>query len=94
MIPMDAQSCPVLARGVRLRNDPITGEPLLLYPEGVLPLDAPTYDVISRCTGDHTLEVIIASLADEYEVDQDTLRSDVRECLEQLRQQMLIALCK
>ncbi|MGO8699484.1 MAG: pyrroloquinoline quinone biosynthesis peptide chaperone PqqD [Limisphaerales bacterium] len=88
---MDAQSRPVLARGVRLRNDPITGQPLLLYPEGVLPLDAATHDVISRCTGGHTLEAIIASLADEYEVDQDTLRADVRECLEQLLQQMLIA---
>jgi pyrroloquinoline quinone biosynthesis protein D len=92
MIPMDAQSRPVLARGVRLRHDPITGEPLLLYPEGVLPLEATTHDVISRCTGDRTLEAIISSLADEYEVDQDTLRSDVCECLEQLRRQMLVAL--
>jgi pyrroloquinoline quinone biosynthesis protein D len=91
---MDAESRPMLARGVRLRNDPITGESLLLYPEGVLPLDAATLDVVSRCTGVLTLEAIIASLADEYEVDQGTLRSDVCECLEQLRLQMLIALSK
>ena len=77
MIPMDAQSRPVLARGVRLRNDPITGEPLLLYPEGVLPLDAITHDVISRCTGDQTLDSILSSLAEEYEVEEATLRVDV-----------------
>jgi pyrroloquinoline quinone biosynthesis protein D len=94
MIPMDEQSRPALARGVRLRNDPITGEPLLLYPEGVLPLDEATHDILSRCSGRATLESIILSLAEEYETDHDTLRSDVCECLEELRQRMLIALPK
>ena len=91
---MDQQSRPALARGVRLRNDPITGEPILLYPEGVLPLDATTHDIISRCSGEATLESIILSLAEEYEVDDATVRLDVCECLAQLRQRMLVAISK
>jgi pyrroloquinoline quinone biosynthesis protein D len=86
------QRKPVLARGVRLRRDPLTDEPILLFPEGVLPLDDTTYDIVTRCSGDSTVESIILALADEYEVDQETLRGDVCECLEQLREQMLIAI--
>jgi pyrroloquinoline quinone biosynthesis protein D len=94
MIPLDEQCRPALARGVRLRNDPITGEPLLLFPEGVLPLDETTHDVISRCSGEATLESIILSLAEEYEVDHATVQADVCECLAELRQRMLIAISK
>lgn len=92
MNSLDEQSRPALGRGVRLRNDPITGEPLLLYPEGVLPLDATTHDILTRCTGENTLDSIVCSLADEYEADSETLRSDVYECLEQLQRQMLVAI--
>jgi pyrroloquinoline quinone biosynthesis protein D len=91
MMSLDEQSRPALARGVRLRNDPLTDEPLLLFPEGVLPLDEITHDILLRCSGEVTLAAIIQSLADEYETDQDTVRSDVYECLVQLRQRMLIA---
>jgi pyrroloquinoline quinone biosynthesis protein D len=92
MIPIDEQSRPALARGVRLRNDPITGEPILLFPEGVLPLDETTHDILSRCSGEATLASIILALAEEYEADPATVRQDVCECLAELRQRMLIAL--
>ncbi len=91
MNSLDEQSRPRLARGVRLKTDPITEEPLLLFPEGVLPLDDITHDILRRCTGEATLQSIISSLAEEYESDVETIRSDVCECLVQLRQQMLIA---
>jgi len=89
---MDPQSRPALARGVRLRNDPITGEPVLLFPEGVLPLDTTTHDIILRCSGQATLASIVLALAEEYETDPETVRVDVCECLAQLRQRMLIAI--
>jgi pyrroloquinoline quinone biosynthesis protein D len=94
MNSLDEQSRPRLARGVRLRNDPLTDEPLLLFPEGVLPLDDITHDILLRCSGEVTLASIIQSLAEEYETDPDTVRSDVCECLVQLRQRMLIAVSK
>lgn len=92
MISINEQCRPVLARGVRLRNDPITGEPVLLFPEGVLPLDATTHDIICRCTGEATVASIVLSLGGEYEIDLDTVRRDVIECLAQLRQRMLVAI--
>ena len=91
MISVDEKAKPMLARGVRLRNDPISGEPLLLFPEGVLPLDEIAHDVLRRCSGEATLEAIVQSLAQEYEADHETVRCDVCECLVQLHQRMLIA---
>jgi len=90
MIAMTSR--PALARGVRLRNDPITGEPVLLFPEGVLPLDAATHDILLRCSCEATVAAIVLSLAEEYETDPATVRADVCECLTQLRQRMLVAL--
>jgi pyrroloquinoline quinone biosynthesis protein D len=94
MIAIDQQSRPALARGVRLRNDPITGQPVLLFPEGIMPLDDTTHDILSRCSGESTVESIVLALADEYEIDPGTLGRDVCECLEHLRQRMLVALAQ
>jgi pyrroloquinoline quinone biosynthesis protein D len=87
---MTDESRPVLARGVRLRADPLTGEPLLLFPEGILPLDDTTHDILIRCTGDLTLAGIVLALSEEYEAEPDVLRADVVECLTHLRQEMLV----
>jgi pyrroloquinoline quinone biosynthesis protein D len=94
MTLMDEQSRPILARGVRLRDHPITGEPILLFPEGVLPLDDVTHDILLCCTGEMSLEDIIKSLSRENEADYDMVHRDVCECLLHLRQQMLIVLAK
>ena len=89
---MNAQSRPALARGVRLWIDPINGGPVLLFPEGVLPLDVTTHDIVRQCSGQAAVESIVASLAEEYEADCATLLNDVCECLGQLREEMLITL--
>src|ERR1700743_2637075 len=91
VISLTQNSRPMLARGVRLRDDPITGEPILLDPERVLELEETTHDIVRRCSGNATLESIVQSLAEDYEIDVETLEYDVRECLEQLRERMLIA---
>jgi coenzyme PQQ biosynthesis protein PqqD len=94
VISVQPEDRPALARGVRLRSDPISGEPVLLFPEGVLPLDAATHDIIIRCSGAATVASIVTSLAAEYDAEPDTVREDVRECLGQLRQRMLVAIVK
>jgi pyrroloquinoline quinone biosynthesis protein D len=85
------QSRAVLARGVRLRADPLTGEPLLLFPEGVLPLDSTTHDILLHCNGEVTLSGLLHALGEEYEAEPDVLRADVIQCLTQLRQEMLVS---
>jgi len=79
-----------LARGVRLQTDPANGEPILLFPEGVLYLSATANDIVRRCDGQSSALTIISSLADEYEVNPDTLRGDVLECLVELHQRKLV----
>jgi coenzyme PQQ biosynthesis protein PqqD len=87
---LDLQSRPALARGVRLQAGASTGEPVLLFPEGVLHLNPTAHDIVSRCDGQRTTEAIIASLADEYEVAGEMLRGDVIDCLRELQQRKLL----
>jgi pyrroloquinoline quinone biosynthesis protein D len=90
MTAVTDESRPILARGVRLRADPLTREPLLLFPEGILPLDATTNDILLRCTGDLPLSGIVLALSEEYEAEAGVLRGDVIECLTRLREEMLV----
>ena len=91
MNPITDHSQVTLARGVRLRADPLTGEPLLLFPEGILPLDTSTHDILLHCNGQLTLAGIVLALSEEYEAEPDVLRADVAACLTQLREEMLVA---
>ena len=87
---LEPHSRPKLARGVRLQMDKQTGEPMLLFPEGVLFLSGTASEIVSQCTGKRTLEDIIASLAEEYEVEREVLCQDVLDCLSDLYQRKLL----
>jgi coenzyme PQQ biosynthesis protein PqqD len=87
---LDLQSRPGLARGVRLQNDPATGELVLLFPEGVLHLSETAREIVTRCDGRETVSGVIASLATEYSAEPETLRADVLECLLELQRRKLI----
>ena len=90
---IDEQARPVLARGVRLQQDPKTSQPVLLFPEGVLYLSATAHDIVKHCDGQTTAAAIISSLGEEYEVEQETLRADVLECLADLGHRRLVLFC-
>ncbi len=89
-MPLDDQSRPSLARGVRLHNDAKTGEPVLLFPEGVLYLSPTANDILARCDGQATMAAILASLSEEYDIDRETLRKDLLDCLLDLYQRKLV----
>lgn len=88
----DEQSRPKLARGVRLQTDARTGEPVLLFPEGVLFLSQTANDILAHCQGRETIAELVASLAEEYDVDHETLCQDVLDCLADLSQRKLVIL--
>jgi coenzyme PQQ biosynthesis protein PqqD len=88
--PVDLQSRPALARGVRLQTDASTGDPVLLFPEGVLHLNPTAHDIVSRCDSQRTTEAIIALLAEEYEVASEMLKGDVLDCLHELHRRKLL----
>jgi coenzyme PQQ biosynthesis protein PqqD len=55
-----------LAAKARLRKDKITGHTLLIYPEAGLKLNATGAEVVSRCTGEATLALIVDELRRAY----------------------------
>ncbi len=87
---IDSRTRPALGRRVRLQIDPVSGEPVLLYPEGLLQLNETAHAVLSRCDGDATVEEIVRSLASEYEADAETLRADVLACLAEFRERQFV----
>jgi pyrroloquinoline quinone biosynthesis protein E len=78
------QARPRLARKARLSQDRVSGEPLLLYPEGVARLNVTAAAIVSLCDGRRTLAEIVAELGDRYAVPPETLRGEVEELLHRL----------
>ena len=92
MEPIDDQSRPGLAPGVRLQTDAVTGDAVLLYPEGVMTLNPTAFEVVSHCDGKASVAEIVSTLADEYAADAATLQVDVVEALAELRARKLVLL--
>jgi coenzyme PQQ biosynthesis protein PqqD len=83
---------PALARGTRLSTDKQTGEPLLLFPEGVVHLSATANAILQQCDGQAAVGGIIAALACDFDADPGVIRGDVLECLSQLHRRKLVIL--
>jgi pyrroloquinoline quinone biosynthesis protein D len=90
MSSVDLHGRPVLAAYVRLKIDPVTQEPVLVFPEGILILNSTARDIVALCDGRDTGEEILAALAAQFEADEATLRADVIECLGDLAQRNLV----
>ena len=90
MSAINEQSRPSLAPGVRLQTDKVSGEPVLVFPEGVLFINSTAHDILARCDGHSSVAEIIAALAEEYEAPADELREAVLACLTDLRQRQLV----
>ncbi len=90
MNALDLNSRPALAPGVRLQLDKVTGESVLLYPEGLLELNGTAHAILKLCKGGTTVAEIITALATEYEVEEDVLRHDALDCLADLVQRHLV----
>lgn len=87
---MNPDSKPKLASHARLRNDPITGTPLLLYPEGALELSGSAAAVLKLCDGVSTVRELSLALADEHDAPADEIEADILPVLSELRDRALI----
>lgn len=81
---------PKLSARARLQTDKISGKPVLLYPEGVLMLNPTGHAIVSLCTGQTTLEQIVANLAERYKVTPQEISSQVTDYLNRLRSRNLL----
>jgi pyrroloquinoline quinone biosynthesis protein E len=75
-----------------LVNDRVSGEPLLLYPEGVFGLNPTAAAIVGLCDGRHTMAEIVAELGGRYAVPPELLRAEVDEFLDRLRLYGLLCL--
>ena len=87
---LNKETRPALARGVRLQTDPATGEPTLLFPEGVLHLSETAYEIVHLCDGRKSVEEIVKTLAAEYDENAAVLSEDVLDCLRDLYERKLV----
>ena len=90
MSEIDSTSRPALVARARVQTDPVSGEPVLLYPEGLLILNPTAHEIVLHCKGEMTVEGLVRMLYDEYDESEETLRRDVYETLADLRQRNLI----
>lgn len=66
-----------LARGVRLREDPVRGQTVLLAPERALALDEIAVAIVKALDGTRDLDTIAEDFARQFEAPQDQVLADV-----------------
>jgi coenzyme PQQ biosynthesis protein PqqD len=89
LIPADAR--PRLATKARLRFDRQSQRYLLLYPERGLELNPTAADIVRLCTGEHTVDAIVAELAGKYTSQpREAVEREVRAFLGSLADRGLI----
>lgn len=87
---LNGHSHPRLAAKADLRMDPVTGQPVLLYPEGLLQLNDSAHAILLLCDGSRSVSGIAMELAEQFECEPAELEADVQECLQGLHQRQLL----
>jgi pyrroloquinoline quinone biosynthesis protein D len=75
---------PKLAAKARVQTDRQSGNTVLLYPEGVLVLNATGAAIVGLCDGSRTIEEMVAELAERFDAPPDRLSADVAAYLARL----------
>ena len=81
---------PRLPRGVRLTHNEAQGGWVLLAPERIFKADAIAAEILKRCTGEVTLEAIVADLAKTFNAPSERVRADVAKLLSGLAEKKLL----
>jgi pyrroloquinoline quinone biosynthesis protein D len=76
MNEVSGQARPAIGRGFRLQWEPAQNAFVLLYPEGMIKLNASAGEILKRCDGAATVDEITASL--EAAFSTQGLEADVR----------------
>lgn len=76
-IVIDGGTIAKLARGVKLREDPVRGQTVLLAPERALALDEIAVAIVKALDGIKTLDVIAAEFSDLFGAPKDEILVDM-----------------
>lgn len=74
---INAETVPLLPRGVRCHYDRVRGTDVLLAPERVLMLDQIGRAILERVDGQGSVAAISDDLAQVYEASRDVIEPDV-----------------
>lgn len=89
-IPSTAR--PKLSARARLQTDKVTGQPVLLYPEGALMLNPTAHAIVLLCTGQESIAEIALILAARYESSAPEISNQIIGFLNRLRAKNLLEL--
>jgi pyrroloquinoline quinone biosynthesis protein D len=89
---IDAGVRPRLAAKARIQTDRVSGETVLLYPEGALLLNPTGAAIVGLCDGRRTFAELVDELAARYDTLSVELSGDVGEYLMRLRDHGLLEL--
>ena len=87
---ISAESRPRLASKARLRFDRKASRYMLLYPERGLVLNTTAADVLQLCTGERTVESIVAELARRYGHEAPAVEREVMSFLTAMTERGLV----
>lgn len=79
---------PRIGRGFRLQWEPVQSAHVLLYPEGMVKLNASAGEILKRCDGTTPVESIVADLESAFQTTG--LERDVRSFLDLAAEQRWI----
>ncbi len=85
MSELTLDSTPRIGHGFRLQWEPVQGNHVLLYPEGMVKLNGSAGEIMSRCDGERNLAAIVADLESAF--GADGLEGDVRAFIDIAAQQ-------
>ncbi len=83
-----------LARGVRLREDPVRGQTVLLAPERALALDEIAVAIVKALDGTRDLDTIAADFARQFDAPQDQVLADVIAFIREFSDRRLLEIVK
>ena len=76
-VTVTAQTIAKLARGVRLREDPVRGQTVLLAPERALALDEIAVMIVNALDGVRDLDAIAQEFSVKFEAPKEQILVDV-----------------
>jgi len=85
-----ATSHPRLSPGVKLQFDRTREQWILQAPERVFVLDEVSHEILSRCTGQTSLQSLIEQLSAAFEADASEIAADVEALLSSLVEKRVV----
>lgn len=86
------EAMPALPRHVRIQYDPVRQAFAVLSPEKVFWPDEISLEILRRCDGRSSVEKIVSDLAREYDADEEDVRGDVADFLQEWSDKLLVRL--